>query len=324
MPVSLAQTEQLAISVVIVSWNVCPLLRQCLASLQAAWERLSLDVWVVDNASTDDSVAMVGAEYPWVKVVTNRENRGFAAANNQALRLSEGRYVLLLNADAALNDGALEAMCGYLDRHPNVGVVGPQLLNPNGTVQSSRRRAPRLATGFVESTQLQQWRPRWWLTDRYYVADRTDGVTQPVDWLVGACLLVRRAAIDAAGLLDEGFRMYSEELEWCLRMGRAGWAVVYLPSARVTHHYGQSSGQDVLARHLNYHASKYRLHDMLYGRPAALLLRCWIAGLYLLQFSQELAKLAVIRRNRPLRRNRLRMLADVLLWHVRSAGETVR
>ena len=257
--------EPLDISVVIVNWNVCPLLRQCLASLEAARERLPVDVWVVDNASTDDSATMVREEYPWVHMVINRENRGFAAANNQALRSSEGRYALLLNADAALKGGALEAMCEFLDRHPDVGVVGPQLLNPDGTVQSSRRRVPRLATGFVESTQLQQWWPRSWLTDQYYVADRTDGETQPVDWLVGACLLVRRAAIDAVGLLDEGFRMYSEELEWCLRIRRAGWGVTYLPSARVVHHYGQSSGQDMLARHLNYHASKYRLNAMLYG-----------------------------------------------------------
>ncbi len=322
MSSSLTQTEQLVVSAVIVSWNVCPLLRHCLASLQAARVRLPLDVWVVDNASTDDSVTMVREEYPWVQMVINRENRGFAAANNQGLRRSDGRYALLLNADAALTDGALEAMCAYLDRHSNVGVVGPQLLNSDGTIQSSRRRAPRLATGFVESTQLQQWWPRWWLTDRYYVADRTDGETQPVDWLVGACLLVRRAAIDAVGLLDESFQMYSEELEWCLRIGRAGWEVTYLPSARVVHHYGQSSGQDVLARHLNYHASKYRLNAMSHGRPAALLLRCWIAGLYLLQFCQELAKLAFIDRNRPMRRDRLRVLAKVLLWHVRSARET--
>ena len=207
-------------------------------------------------------------------------------------------------------------MCRYLDDHPQVAIVGPQLRYANGSVQPSRRRAPRLATGFVESTQLQQRWPRSWLTDRYYITDRSDDEEQPVDWLVGACLLVRRAAIDAVGLMDEGFRLYSEELEWCLRFRRAGWGVVYLPTAQALHHEGQSSGQDVFHRHLHHHQSKYRLYALLFGRPAATVLRLWIALLYLEQFAEELAKLAVVRRNRTMRRQRLRVVARMLVWHV--------
>lgn len=305
----------MSVAAIVVSWNVRDLLRQCLLSLRVAGQQTSLEVWVVDNGSRDDSATMVQQEFPAVRLLVNRHNPGFAAANNQAIRASSSSYVLLLNPDAELCTDALAAMCRYLDNHPQVAVVGPQLRHDDGSVQSSRRRAPRLATGFLESTQLQQRLPRTWLTEHYYVADCSDAEEQPVDWLMGACLLVRRAAIDAVGLLDERFHMYSEELEWCLRFRRAGWQVVYLPTAQVVHHSGQSSSQDVLQRHLHHHQSKYRLYVLLFGRPAATLLRVWIGLLYLAQFAEELVKLALLRRNRAMRRQRLRVVARMLLWH---------
>jgi N-acetylglucosaminyl-diphospho-decaprenol L-rhamnosyltransferase len=310
----------MTVSAIVVSRNVREYLRRCLRSLREAEAEVVLDVWVIDNGSTDGSAAMVQAAFPEAHVVVNTGNPGFAAANNQGLRAGAGRYVLLLNPDAELLPGALTTLCRYLDDHPCVGVVGPQLLNPDGSVQPSRRRAPRLATGFVESTQLQQRLPRSWLTDRYYVADRPDDAEQGVDWLVGACLLVRRTAIDAVGLLDEGFRLYSEELEWCLRFRRAGWDVVYLPAAQVVHHSGRSSGQDLLHRHRQHHQSKYRLYRLLFGPAAALLLRCWIGGLYAEQFWEELAKLALVGHNRAMRRQRLRVVARMLLWHLCDAA----
>ncbi|HEV7216977.1 MAG TPA: glycosyltransferase family 2 protein [Chloroflexota bacterium] len=305
----------MSVSAVVVSWNVRDLLRQCLLSLRSAARQLPLEVCVVDNGSRDGSAAMVQQEFPEVRLLVNSNNPGFAAANNQALRDSRSEYVLLLNPDAELGTGALATLCRYLDCHPQVAIVGPQLCNDDGSVQSSRRRAPRLATGFLESTQLQQRLPRTWLTDYYYVADRSDAEEQPVDWLMGACLLVRRSAINAVGLLDERFHMYSEELEWCLRFRRAGWEIVYVPAAQVVHHSGQSSGQDVLQRHLHHHQSKYRLYALLFGKPAATLLRLWIGLLYLAQFAEELAKLALLRRNRAMRRQRLRVLVRMLLWH---------
>jgi N-acetylglucosaminyl-diphospho-decaprenol L-rhamnosyltransferase len=310
----------MSVSAVVVNWNVRDYLRRCLRSLPTASEQTALEVWVVDNGSSDGSAAMVRREFPAVHLLVNGHNPGFAAANNQAIRAGGGRYVLLLNPDAELEAGALAALCAYLDEHPTVAVVGPQLRNSDGSVQSSRRRAPRLATGFVESTQVQQCLPRSWLTDHYYVNDRSDDDEQDVGWLMGACLLVRRSAIDAVGLLDEGFYMYSEEVEWCLRFRRAGWRIVYLPAARVVHHSGRSSDQDVFHRHQHFHQSKYRLYSLLFGRAAALLLRVWIALLYLGQFGEEMAKLALIGRNRPMRRQRLRVLARMLLWHVAGVG----
>ena len=158
----------------------------------------------------------------------------------------------------------------YLDAHPDVGVVGPQLLNADGTVQSSRRRFPTLATAFFESTWLERLAPRR-LLDRYYVLDRPDGETSDVDWVVGAALMVRQSVVQQVGALDAAYFMYSEELDWCRRIRDAGWRVVYLPAAQVVHHYGKSSEQAVTARHINFQraAALYRKYHGGWLRRAA-------------------------------------------------------
>jgi GT2 family glycosyltransferase len=177
------------LSVVIVSWNVRDLLRQCLSTLAKA-DPLSLDIIVVDNASADGSVEMLQAEFPTVQLVANPDNRGFPTANNQGIALARGRYVLLLNSDTEVLGDALATMVAFADAHPDVGVVGPQLLNTDGSVQSSRRRLPTLATGFFESTWLQPYAPRQ-LLERYYVLDQPDDATLDVDWVKGAALMAR-------------------------------------------------------------------------------------------------------------------------------------
>ncbi|MBE9507190.1 MAG: glycosyltransferase family 2 protein, partial [Chloroflexi bacterium] len=218
------------LSVVVVSWNVRDLLRQCLNSILNTRGALRVEVVVVDNASTDDSVEMVRAEFPSVCLITNTENRGFPVANNQGIAVAQGRYVLLLNSDAEVVGEALATMVAYADTHTDVGVIGPQLLNPDGSVQSSRRRFPTMATAFFESTWLETYAPLRML-ERYYVLDQPDDATLDVDWVKGAALMARREAIKQVGPMDEGFFMYSEELDWCRRFREAGWRVVYLPTA---------------------------------------------------------------------------------------------
>jgi len=239
------------LSIVIVSWNVRDLLRGCLRSLYAAPEGRAAQVIVVDNGSTDGSAEMVEAEFPAVQLVRGSENRGFAAANNTGLALAQGRYVLFLNPDTEIIGAALAALLGYAAAQPDVAVVAPQLLNSDGSLQPSRYRFPTFATAFFESTWLEPIAPRQ-LLDRYYVRDLPEDQVCDVDWVRGAALLVRRAAIDAVGPLDEGFFMYSEELDWCRRFRDAGWRVVYLPTAQVIHHGGKSSdavfGASVLGR----------------------------------------------------------------------------
>ncbi|HHS98580.1 MAG TPA: glycosyltransferase family 2 protein [Chloroflexi bacterium] len=306
------------LSVVIVNWNVRDLLRRCLSSLLVAGRSspvdqqpaISVEVVVVDNGSTDGSVEMVRAEFPQVRLIANPDNRGFTVANNQGIEVAQGRYVLLLNPDTEVLGDALATMVAFADGHPDVGVVGPQLLNPDGSVQSSRRRFPTLATAFFESTWLQPYAPRR-LLERYYVLDRPEDEVQDVDWVTGAALMARREAIEQVGLLDEGFFMYSEELDWCRRFKEAGWRVVYLPTARIVHYVGKSSEQVLPARHIHFQTSKVRYFRKYHGPLAAEALRWFLLGNYAWQLGLEAAKWAVGHK-RPLRAQRIGAYWQVL------------
>ncbi|NLD44849.1 MAG: glycosyltransferase family 2 protein, partial [Chloroflexi bacterium] len=202
------------LSIIIVSWNVRDLLRECLRSVLApmarsaegngyALDRRAVEVLVVDNASADGSADMVRSEFPGVLLVASDVNLGFAAGNNLGLRRARGRYVLLLNPDTVVRAGALAAMLGYLDAHPRVGLVGPLLRYGDGTVQPSRRRFPTFGHALMESTILEQWFPRNRWAREYRLEDvPIDGPLQ-VDWVNGSCMMVRSEAIAQVGLLDE-------------------------------------------------------------------------------------------------------------------------
>ena len=293
------------LSIVIVNWNVRELLRRCLDSIAGsdslftegtqppaeiaggAERRWLAEVIVVDNASSDDSVAMLAEAFPWVQVIANRENLGFTKANNQGLAASGGRYVLFLNPDTEATPQAIGQMLAHAEDHPDVGILGPQLRYGDGGVQSSRRRFPTLATFFLESTVLQKKWPRNRILDRYFVLDKPDDAISQVDWVVGACMLVRRAVLDAIGGFDEGFFMYSEELDLCHRAVDAGWRVVYYPQAVVTHYEGKSSEQVVAARHIRFHTSRVRYVRKYHGTAAAAAVRAFLLLTFAFQWAEE-------------------------------------
>jgi N-acetylglucosaminyl-diphospho-decaprenol L-rhamnosyltransferase len=256
--------DHVDLSVIIVNWNVRDLLRKCLNSLLAspgiAWDGrrsdgdpaasppLTGEVIVVDNASADDSAAMVAAEFPRVRLIANPDNLGFTGGNNRAIPLSRGRYVLFLNPDAEVIGDAPSAMVACLEDHPEIGVLGPELRYGDGSLQSSRRRFPTLMMALFESTPLAwHWPGNPWAR-RYHMDDVPPPAAgaaevQQVDWVVGAAFLVRREVIEQIGGFDEGYFMYSEELDWCRRAVSAGWQVAVLASAQVVHHEGKSSEQ---------------------------------------------------------------------------------
>jgi hypothetical protein len=302
------------LSIIIVSWNVRDLLQRCLDSILEKpdfYEKPGFwQVIVVDNGSTDGSVEMVRTEFPDVHLIANEDNRGFPAANNQGITVAQGRYVLLLNPDTEVVADALATMVAFADDHPDVGMIGPQLLNPDGSVQSSRRRFPTLATAFFESTWLEPYAPRR-LLDRYYIRDRPYDAIQDVDWITGAAMLARREAIDEVGLMDEGYFMYSEELDWCRRFQEAGWRVVYLPTAQIIHHVGKSSEQVVAARHIHFQTSKVRYFRKYHGALMAEWLRLFLLANYVWQLGLEGVKW-LVGHKRSLRAQRIEAYWQVL------------
>jgi N-acetylglucosaminyl-diphospho-decaprenol L-rhamnosyltransferase len=306
------------LSIVIVSWNVRNLLRRCLASLAAARDELPVEAIVVDGASADGSADMVEAEFPWVRLLRRSENVGFSRGNNLGLAAAGGRFLLLLNPDTEIVGDALVRMVHCLEAHPRVGALGPRLLYPDGRIQSSRRRFPTLATALFESTWLQPVAPPSILR-RYYMLDRPDDAISQVDWVTGACLLVRREAYEAAGPLDEGYFMYSEEMEWQRRIRTAGWQIVYYPEAEVIHHEGKSSEQVAAERHIYFQRSKLRYFYHYHGRSAGRLLRTFLLLSYAWQLLLEAGK-GALGHKRPLRRQRVAAYWQVLRSGLPPAG----
>jgi GT2 family glycosyltransferase len=301
------------VSVIIVNWNVRELLRRCLSSLRQGEETrvATTEMIVVDCASWDGSVDMVRREFPGVRLIASQENLGYAGGNNRGMAEAAGRYLLILNPDTELVGDALAAMVRYLDEHPGVGALGPALRYPDGTLQSSRRRFPTPATAFWESTLLHQWFPNNRIARRYHLTDRLADVPQPVDWLVGAALMLRREAWQQVGPLDEGFFMYFEELDWCRRCRAAGWEIHYLPAAEVIHYEGKSSEQVVTARIVRFQRSKVRYFAKYYGPGWALVIRLFLVGTFVFQWGAEGLKW-LVGHKRELRRERMAAYWQVL------------
>lgn len=250
------------------SWNTRDLLRRCLSSVDA--QSLpeghgSPEVFVVDNASSDGSPEMVRAEFPQVRLIENPGNVGFAAANNQALAIARGDLCILLNPDTELLPGALAALIGFMDDCPEAGAAGANLLNPDGTLQNSAY--PMLGLG------RELW--RLYHLDRlrrlasYPLADWAGGSPRRVGVAQGACLALRREALDQVGLLDEQYFMYTEEVDLCYRLARAGWEVYWVPRARVLHFGGQSTRQVEAEMFLALYQSKVRFFRKHHGNKAA-------------------------------------------------------
>ena len=311
------RSPQPDLSIIIVSWNVRELLRKCLASVEAGRDSLTLQVIAVDGASTDGSPDMVAAGFPRVELIPCADNVGFPRGNNIGLARATGRFLLLLNPDTVVLGDALPRMIDHLEANPDIGLLGPQLLNPDGSIQSSRRRFPSLATGFFESTWLEGLAPG--VLARYYALELSDNAIADVDWITGACIMGPRVVYERMGGLDEGYYMYSEELDWCRRIKDAGWRVVYFPRAQVIHHGAQSSEQAVTARHINFQRAKLRYYRKYHGRMSASVLRLFLLANYAWQLALEWLK-GLFGSKPTLRRQRVRAYLEVLRSGLRPAG----
>ncbi|SDJ79286.1 glycosyltransferase family 2 protein [Aliiruegeria lutimaris] len=226
------------LSIVIVNWNTRDMLRDCLNTVLAGLGGLEAEIWVVDNASEDGSPEMVEGLFPQVKLIRNVENRGFAAANNQALARATGRHVLLLNSDTLVRGEVLPASVAWMDAHPEAGVMGCRVLNSDGSLQITGSRFPTLLNLSLQACGLTRLPGAFF--DRYRMErwDRRDA--RPLDVISGCYMLVRREAMEVVGLLDESFFFYGEETDWCRRFSQAGWELWLAPVGEIIHHGGGS------------------------------------------------------------------------------------
>lgn len=233
------------VSVIVVNWNAHDDLHTCLFSLGAACRYQNrLSIIVVDNASTDGSQEMVKRDFPSVILLEQQTNLGFSGGNNVALATLTDDYAFLLNSDATVLPGGLDLLLEWADAHPDVGLVGPRVLNPNGTLQFSCRRWPTAAAGLFRNVFLGKVFPKNQPAADYLMRDFDHDSPRDVDWISGCAMLMRGKCLQTVGLLDaETFFMYCEDMDWCLRTHAAGWRVVYAPVTDITHKIGGSSDQ---------------------------------------------------------------------------------
>ncbi len=231
------------VSIIIVSYNTAELLRDCLASLQEKVVGVDYEVIVVDNNSSDESVALVRRHFPSITVVCNCQNAGFARANNQGYALSRGDYILLLNSDTLIQAKAIERLVGFMDRHLDVAIVGPKLLNSDGSLQAQcRRRFPKLINSLAYVSGLSRLFPKSRMLNSYIMEDVDPLRDHEVEAVSGACMLVRRKVVDeVGGLLDEAYFMHFEDIDLCFRCHTRKYGIWYLHDAEVVHLKGQSS-----------------------------------------------------------------------------------
>jgi GT2 family glycosyltransferase len=288
--------EKPVLSIVIVSWNVREDLRECLQSLLreegSRLESGEIEIIVVDNASTDGTAEMVNLEFPQVKLLVNSQNLGYTKANNIGINHSRGKYILLLNPDTIVHQGALQALIDCAESHPEAGIIGAKLLNPDGSVQRSARSFPDIGAGLFRNTFLGRLFPNNPFVRRYLLTDFGYDEVREVDWVSGAAMLVRRDLIERIGSLDERFWAYCEDVDLCWRAWQAGYKVLFCPNAVITHKVGRSSDQRLVPSLIQHHKSMWLFYLKNYRHRYPLLLFPLIGLGILLRLAGALLKVA--------------------------------
>jgi GT2 family glycosyltransferase len=239
------------LSIVIVNWNTKNLLLQCLEAVYQPAGAVEKEVFVVDNGSADGSQTAVRERFPGVTLIENQANLGFAKANNQALGRSRGDYLLLLNPDTRVEAGAIEKLLSFMEGHREAGAAGPQLLHPDGTKQNSIANFPSLATELLNKRFL-----RWLFPKKFPGKERDYRKPLEVDSVIGACMMVRREAMEQVGLLDEDYFLFLEETDWCYRFKKAGWKIYHVPQAKVYHFQGKGVEREKKRARIEYYRSR--------------------------------------------------------------------
>jgi hypothetical protein len=233
----------LDLSICIVNWNVEALLKACLGSIFKETKGISFEVIVVDNHSSDNSVNMIKTDFPQVKLIENKDNAGFTKANNQAIKQSQGRYIMLLNPDTEIIDNALDKMIKFFGTRPDCGALGCKLLNTDGSLQRSCKTFPSLDVILYNSLFLDSLFPKSRLFGKYFMTWWDFNDVREVDQPMGSALMIRKDVLDKAGLFDENIFIWFDEVDLCYRIKKAGYKIYFTPEARIKHHLSRSFKQ---------------------------------------------------------------------------------
>lgn len=255
------------LSIIIVNYNTCRLTLDCLQSVFDSETAYQYEVFVVDNASADDSVEAISREFPQVQLIANHENTGFAKANNQGMEIAKGRYVLLLNSDTIVQPDTLQTMVSLMDNRPDLGAAGCKIILPDGSLDKACRRGfPTPSASFYYAFGFSRLFPNTPRFNQYQLGYLDPNEAYPVDCLMGAFMLVRREVIEQIGGLDETFFMYGEDVDWCYRIKEAGWGIHYEPATYIVHYKGASSRRKPFKIIYEFHRAMWVFHRKHYKR----------------------------------------------------------
>jgi GT2 family glycosyltransferase len=307
------------LSIVIVNWNTKEYLLRCLGSIFKLGQRMNWEVIVVDNGSQDGSGMEVKKAFPFVHLVENEKNLGFAKAANQGLQKASGRYALLLNPDTQVKGEAIEQLGSFMETHLEAGVAGPQLLNPDGSKQNSIANYPSLATELLNKSFL-----RWLFPKKFPGKERDYSEPVEVDSVIGACMIVRRDAIDQVGLLDEDYFLFLEETDWCYRMAKGGWKIYHVPQAEVDHFQGKSAETVKKRARVEFYRSRYHFFKKNRGSLQWFILLCGLMIRLGFEFLGMLLVSLVTFFTIKGWRKKLSIYAYLMWWHLRFCPEEMR
>jgi hypothetical protein len=303
------QSVEIAVSVIIVDWNTKDILQNCLDSIYQTIDNLSCEIIVVDNASSDGSTEMLQERYPQVIKFYNKVNRGFGAANNQAFAIMKGKYALLLNTDAILTPGAINKLYSFAKTHPQAAIVCGQLLNADGSKQNSVAAFPSLPSLLINTSLLEYIFPQWYPSKRY---EHTFPIE--VDSAIGACMMIRKKALDEAGFFDERYFFFFEETDLAYAFHSKGWSVYHVPDAFIYHLQGQSIGHNVGSR-IEFYRSRYQFLRKWHNRSYYYLARGIIFFRLLVNGIFSFMSVALTLGLGKKVRNKLAIYSELIYWH---------
>lgn len=294
------------LSICIVNWNTKVLLQDCLTSIYQHIKNLSFEIFVVDNNSSDDSVAMVRAQFPRVKLIQNTDNVGYAQGNNHAIKLSKGNYILLLNTDTLLLDAAIEEMKKFMDENKDVAICGCRHIHSDGSAHASHGRFLTLGQMFIRLFYPKSLREKILFCPQ----DLTTPHPIETDSISGAGLMVRREAFNQVGMMDDQFFFYYEETDWCYRMKKSGWRVCWLPWLQMIHYGGASANKEPSRFDAELYKSEYRFFRKHYGVLSAMILKIFNSIHLLIKIGKSIFAVLYRINNKPKLEYHMRVLKN--------------